>query len=135
MSSPYVVLVAATLAATLSSACQLAPAYDQPHILLPDAYRGSGPFRVSNPAAILSPGGDWWTLFGDPQLSAFEERLKRANPTLEAARQSYVQARDLAAEAQSHLYPQVGTELLTSDNKHSLHSLFRNADRTAARSQ
>jgi NodT family efflux transporter outer membrane factor (OMF) lipoprotein len=74
---------------------------------------------------VLSQRGGWWTLFGDAQLNEFEEQLKRANPTLEAAAQANVQERDLAAEAQSHIYPRLGAQALTSDNKQSLHSLYR----------
>ena len=116
---------ALAVAVTLTSGCQLAPPYDPPHMLLPDSYRGSGPFRPSEPGKVLSSQRDWWSLFGDPLLNSLEERLQRANPTLAAAEHAYVQVRDIAAEAQSRLYPQIGAEALTSDNKQSLHSLYR----------
>ena len=116
---------ALAVAATLTGGCQLAPPYDPPHMLLPDSYRGSGPFRPSEPGKVLSSQRNWWTLFGDPLLNSLEERAQRANPTLAAAEHAYVQVRDIAAEAQSRLYPQIGAEALTSDNKQSLHSLYR----------
>jgi multidrug efflux system outer membrane protein len=114
------------ISATLLAGCQLAPKYDPPHLLLPDGYQGSGPFREANPDAALSLQGEWWTLFGDPQLNEYEEQLKRANPTLQAAAETYTQARDLAAVAQSGLYPQLGLTASLSENKQSLHSLYRN---------
>src|ERR1700733_10736961 len=92
------------------SGCDLAPVYDPPHYLLPESYQGSGSFRVAQPQDALSPRGDWWTLFGDEQLNQLEEQLGRENPTLAAAGEIYTQARDLAAEAQSRLYPQIGAE-------------------------
>jgi NodT family efflux transporter outer membrane factor (OMF) lipoprotein len=104
--------------------CDLAPVYDPPHTLLPDSYQGSGAFRVARPEDALSPRGDWWTLFDDEQLNRLEEQLIRENPNLEAAAEVYTQARDLAAEAQSHLYPLVGTQALVSDNRESAHHLF-----------
>src|SRR6202020_2437484 len=48
----------------------------------------------------------------------------RENATLAAAAEAYTQARDLAAEAQSRLYPQIGTQALVSDNQESAHHLF-----------
>ena len=48
----------------------------------------------------------------------------RENPNLEAAAEVYTQARDLAAEAQSRLYPQIGVQALVSDNRESAHHLF-----------
>jgi outer membrane protein, multidrug efflux system len=104
--------------------CNLAPTYDPPHTLLPDSYQGSGAFRVAQPEEALSPRGDWWTLFGDEQLNQLEEQLGRENPTLAAAGEIYTQARDLAGEAQSRLYPQIGLQALVSDNRESAHHLF-----------
>jgi outer membrane protein, multidrug efflux system len=118
-------IAGALLAGLLFAGCDLAPAYKPPHLLLPDSYQGSEPFRVSNPDAALSTQGPWWTLFGDTQLNEFEDELERANPTLQAAAEAYTQARDVAAEAQSGLYPQIGVTALTSENKRSLHQLFR----------
>jgi outer membrane protein, multidrug efflux system len=120
-------MLIASLGAGLLSGCDLAPVYDPPHFLLPDSYQGSGPFRVAHPEDVLSPRGDWWTLLGDPQLNQLEEQLGRANPTLQAAAEGYTQARNLAAEAQSALSPQVSTQALLSENKQSAHRLFRNS--------
>src|SRR6204780_1548107 len=105
--------------AGILTGCNLAPAYDPPHYLLPDSYQGSGAFRVAQPEEALSPRGDWWTLFGDEQLNQLEEQLIRENPTLAAAAEVYTQARDLAAAAQSHLYPSIGAQALVSDSRES----------------
>jgi NodT family efflux transporter outer membrane factor (OMF) lipoprotein len=117
-------LCTALAGAGILAGCNLAPAYDPPHTLLPDSYQGSGAFRVAQPEGALSPRGDWWTLFGDEQLNRLEEQLGQENPTLAAAGEIYTQARDLAAEAQSHLYPQIGVQALVSDNRESAHHLF-----------
>src|SRR6202453_4072580 len=110
--------------AGILAGCNLAPTYDPPHTLLPDAYEGNGAFRVAQPQDALSPRGDWWTLFGDEQLNRLEEQLNRENPNLEAVAEVYTQARDLAAEAQSRFYPQIGVQALVSDNRESAHHLF-----------
>src|ERR1700733_8161331 len=114
----------AAAVAGILAGCDLAPVYDPPPTLLPDSYQGSGAFRVAQPQEALSPRGDWWTLFGDDELNQLEEQLGRENPTLAAAAEVYTQARDLAAEAQSHLYPQIGAQALVSDNRESAHHLF-----------
>jgi multidrug efflux system outer membrane protein len=115
---------AAVAVAGILAGCNLAPIYDPPHYLLPDSYQGSGAFRVAQPQNSSSLRGDWWTLFGDDQLNRLEEQLIRENPNLEAAAELYTQARDLAAEAQSHLYPQIGAQALVSENRESAHHLF-----------
>jgi NodT family efflux transporter outer membrane factor (OMF) lipoprotein len=120
----------ALLSGLALSGCDLAPVYVQPRFILPESYQGSGPFHVAQPDAVLSPGGDWWTLFNDPELNKFEDELAKANPTLQGAMERYTQARDLAAEAQSQLYPQVGAGGELSDNRQSLHRLFRGSTTT-----
>ena len=123
MRRPY----AALALAALLSGCNLAPVYVRPHYLMPASYQGSGAFRVAEPEDGSSSRGDWWTLFGDEQLNRFEEQLQRENPTLQAAAEAYTQARDLAAEARSQLYPQIAAQGLVSENKESAHHLFRGA--------
>jgi outer membrane protein, multidrug efflux system len=119
--------VAVAAGVSLLSGCNLAPRYEPPHFVMPESYQGSAPFRPAHPdSATLRE--DWWTLFGDTQLDRLEEELARANPTLQAAAEAYTQARDLAAEAQSVLYPQLGLAASVSDNRQSEHRLFRAGD-------
>ena len=121
------VLIAAVSIGLLSG-CDLAPVYEQPKFELPQSYQGSGPFQVANPDASLSPRGDWWTLFADEELNRLEDQLGHANPTLQAAVDSYAQARALAAEARAPLAPQVSAEAGLSQNKESVNHLFRSPD-------
>ena len=113
------------LGAMLASGCDLAPVYEPPHLLIPDSYQGTSPFQVAHPEAELSLRGDWWVLFGDPELDRLEDELVRANPTLDAAAEAYKQARDLAAEARSRFDPQIGLDGGVSDNKQSANRPFR----------
>nr|WP_321986344.1 efflux transporter outer membrane subunit [uncultured Lichenicoccus sp.] len=104
--------------------CDLAPAYQPPHPILPASYRGSGPFTVAHPLDFL-PRGPWWQGFGDPVLDTLEARLELDNPNLLAAYEAYTQARDLAGEARAGLFPQLSAQASTTDNKESAHRLFR----------
>jgi len=121
----------ASLGLGLLSGCDLIPVYDPPQFMLPQSYQGSSPFRVADPDEALAPRGEWWRLLGDPQLDQLEDRLGRANPTLQAAADAYAQARSLAAEAQSALSPQVDANALVSENKESVQHLFRSTTRGA----
>jgi NodT family efflux transporter outer membrane factor (OMF) lipoprotein len=69
-------------------------------------------------------------MFNDPSLNQLEQALETANPSLQAALERYTQARDLAAEAQSQLYPQVSIQGTLSDNKQSVNRLFRGSTTT-----
>jgi multidrug efflux system outer membrane protein len=104
--------------------CDLAPAYRPPHYVLPASYQGSPPFKVAHPLDTL-PRGPWWERFNDPLLNQLEQQLTAENPNLAALAEQYTQARDLAAEARSGLFPQITANGLLSDNKQSLHRLFR----------
>ncbi len=115
--------VAAALLLGLASGCDLAPQYRPPHYVLPDSYAGSGPFRRADPADAV-PRGPWWTLFGDPLLDRLEAEATADNPDLGGIYEQYVQARDLAAEARSGLFPQVVGNASTTDNRQSEHRLF-----------
>jgi outer membrane protein, multidrug efflux system len=113
-----------SLGAVLLAGCDLAPTYNPPHYLVPESYRGSGPFTVARPDEVRLPRGDWWKMLGDARLNELEEQLEGTNPTLQAAAEAYTQARDLAAEAQSHLYPQIAVQAQVSENKESANRLF-----------
>jgi multidrug efflux system outer membrane protein len=105
--------------------CDLAPFYDPPHYVLPDNWRGQRPFTVAYPSDEL-PRGPWWKLFRDPLLNQLEQQLAAENPTLAAMYEQYVQARDATAIARSGLYPQLSVNGLTSAEKESTNSPFRN---------
>lgn len=111
--------------ALLLAGCNLAPLYSPPRFVLPDSYRGSGAFEVAQPDRVLSPRGDWWTLFNDEALNRLEDELETDNPALQAELERYTQARDLAAEAESQLYPQSGFQGELSKNRQSAERLFR----------
>ncbi|MGO8915225.1 MAG: efflux transporter outer membrane subunit [Stellaceae bacterium] len=110
--------------------CDLAPAYAPPHYVLPADYKGSGPFTIAHPRDTL-PRGPWWERFGDALLNQLERQLAADNPDLAALAEQYTQARDLAAEARSQLFPQLGVNGLLSDNRESRHRLYRSPNSTA----
>lgn len=105
-------------AAALLSGCDLAPAYAPGRFVLPDSYRGTGAFHVATPDDA-APRGAWWARFRDPLLDRLELQALAASPTLAAIAEQYTQARDLAAEARSGLFPQFTAGATTSQSKRS----------------
>jgi outer membrane protein, multidrug efflux system len=112
------------------SSCDLAPDYAPLQYVLPADYKGSGPFTVAHPRDTL-PRGPWWERFGDARLNQLERQLAADNTDLAALAEQYTQARDLAAEARSQLFPQIAASGLLSNNKESRHRLFRTPNSTA----
>ncbi len=123
--------LAAPLVAVLTSlcACDLAPKYEPPQYVLPADYQGSKPFKLAQPLDTMLRG-PWWERFEDPLLNQLERQLTAENPDLAALAEQYTQARDLAAEARSGLFPQLTASGLMSDNKESQYRLFHNPHST-----
>ena len=123
-------LTAPIVAAQISvCACDLAPKYEPPQYVLPANYQGSKPFKLAQPLDTMQRA-PWWERFGDPLLNQLERQLTAENPDLAAFSEQYTQARDLAAEARSGLFPQLTASGLVSDNKESQHRLFHNPQST-----
>ncbi|WP_460900715.1 efflux transporter outer membrane subunit [Paraburkholderia jirisanensis] len=120
-------LGAAFAIALLMTGCELAPVYRPPQMILPASYQGDGPFVKADPSEQLQHG-PWWRMYGDAQLDALESQLDAANPDLASAVQTYVQARDAVGEARAGLFPQLGLAAGVSENKESVHTLFRHTD-------
>ncbi len=107
----------------LVAGCDLAPSYHAPRTVLPADWKGEGMWKLATPADA-SIRGNWWTAFGNPTLDRLEAQIGQ-NPNLAAAAELYEQARDLAAEAEAGLYPQIGSAFIPSANRQSAQRLFR----------
>ncbi len=110
----------AALAATALAVagCSLAPAYTPPPMATPQAYKEVGPWTPASPADG-APRGDWWTVYGDQTLDGLEQRIETDNPDLAAALARYDEARALAAQARSALFPQVDAAASSTANRQS----------------
>jgi NodT family efflux transporter outer membrane factor (OMF) lipoprotein len=86
--------------------CDLAPRYHTPVIAMPVTYAQAAPWQIATPADNI-PRGAWWRVYGDAVLDALEPRVDSANPDLQASAAIYDQARDLLAEAQAGIFPQL----------------------------
>ncbi|MBO1326715.1 efflux transporter outer membrane subunit [Acetobacter sp. TBRC 12305] len=106
------------------SACDLAPAYQPPHYIVPASWHGEGLFHDAAPQSVALRS-DWWTQFGDTQLNTLENQATSNNADLQAASERFLQARAMVKEARSDLLPHFGIAFGSSDNKSSADRLFR----------
>jgi NodT family efflux transporter outer membrane factor (OMF) lipoprotein len=49
--------------------------------------------------------GNWWELYGDPQLNTLEEKIAVSNQTLKASMEAYFQAREQIRVVRANYYP------------------------------
>jgi NodT family efflux transporter outer membrane factor (OMF) lipoprotein len=92
--------------------CTVGPAYHRPGTDAPQAYKEltAAQFKDTDGWKVAVPQdaairGQWWELFGDPQLNALEEQVKSSNQTVAAAYASFMQARALVRQAQAQYWP------------------------------
>jgi NodT family efflux transporter outer membrane factor (OMF) lipoprotein len=83
-----------------------------PPVELPPSYTVGG--EAIDAPAERDDHRAWWEDFGDPQLTAMLDRLLENNLELRAAWARVVQARALATQAGSALWPSVGVEASVS---------------------
>jgi multidrug efflux system outer membrane protein len=97
------------LAMLVLSGCAVGPNYQRPEATtIPEAYAGpSAEWKIAAPRAHL-PRGNWWEIFGDPELNRLEADAATANQDLKAAAARFEQARSFADVARSGLFPRLG---------------------------
>lgn len=84
----------------LLSGCMVGPNYSKPSTPMAPGYKESPPasFKEQDGWKVIQPSdaqlkGNWWELFGDPQLDALEARVDGANQTLKIADANFRAAR------------------------------------------
>ena len=114
--------VVPVLALMLLSGCAVGPDYQRPEAaIIPDAYVGPGQdWKIADPQAHV-PRGNWWEIFGDPELNQLEADAMAANQDLKAAVSRFEQARASANVAESALFPRIGISALEVDQRDSKH--------------
>ena len=114
--------VVPVLALMLFSGCAVGPDYQRPEAaIIPDAYVGPGQdWKIAEPQAHV-PRGNWWEIFGDPELNQLETDAMAANQDLKAAVSRFTQARAAANVAESALYPHLGFSVQPVDQRDSKH--------------
>ncbi|MBV8804033.1 MAG: TolC family protein, partial [Sinobacteraceae bacterium] len=86
--------------------CSLAPKYQPPPAPQVSSYKEAGDWMPAVPADA-QPRGFWWEAFSDPNLNELERQLAGSNPDLRAAVARFEEARGVAIQARSNLFPTV----------------------------
>jgi NodT family efflux transporter outer membrane factor (OMF) lipoprotein len=106
--------VSGTFAAVLlllSGCTPVGPNYQRASVPTPPAFKEPPPagWKDATPHDEISKG-NWWEVFGDPQLNDLETQALMANQTLQAAVQNVLQSRANLAVSRSQQYPQIGAQ-------------------------
>ena len=88
------------------SGCVVGPKYHQPAVQAPPAYKEVGDWKPAQPNDH-NLGGNWWTIFQDPQLDALEQQINVGNQNLKAAEAQFRQARATLRYYRADYYPTV----------------------------
>ncbi len=90
----------------LAIGCTVGPRYSRPAAPIPPAYKESGAWQQAQPSE-QAIGGDWWTIFNDPQLNALEQQVNVSNQNLKAADAQFRQARAVLRYYRADYYPTI----------------------------
>lgn len=94
--------------------CQVGPDYRRPAVPAPTTYKSATTQETQAPDLRQ----DWWTLFGDPQLNAYEEAALAYNYDLRAALARVDEARASAGAVKAGFFPTItGDPSLTRQHR------------------
>jgi NodT family efflux transporter outer membrane factor (OMF) lipoprotein len=110
------------------SGCTVGPNYHTPTAQIPPAYKEAEGWKPAQPND-QNLGGDWWTLFQDPQLNDLELQVNVSNQNLKAAEAQYQESRAALRYDRADLYPTVtadpsATRTRISSNRPPPNSIF-----------
>jgi NodT family efflux transporter outer membrane factor (OMF) lipoprotein len=108
--------------------CTVGPNYHTPVTQIPPAYKEAEGWKPAQPND-QNLGGDWWTIFQDPQLNDLEAQVNVSNQNLKAAEAQYREARAALRYDRADLYPTVtanpsATRTRISSNRPPRNSIF-----------
>jgi NodT family efflux transporter outer membrane factor (OMF) lipoprotein len=101
----------AVLTSLLCSSCTVGPRYQRPVAQTPPALKamaGNDEWKMATPSDGLIKG-NWWEIFGDPQLNRLEELVTVNNQNVKAAEAQFRQARALVLASHANYYPSIGS--------------------------
>jgi NodT family efflux transporter outer membrane factor (OMF) lipoprotein len=108
----------------LFSGCMVGPKYVKPSTAFAPAFKEQAPGATQSnsgwKAAIPSDGvirGNWWELFGDPQLNSLEEQVTSANEDLKVAEARLREARAMIRFNRASLFPTISTAPSVSNER------------------
>src|SRR3989441_7369032 len=123
------------LATLLLSSCMVGPDYIKPSVPMTPAYKESPPpgdgWKIAQPSDH-TPRGNWWEMFGDPQLNALAEQVAVANQDLKVAEARFREARAMIRFNRAAEFPTISTGPSISSIRDSLHRPYTTSTYTTS---
>jgi len=117
------------------SSCMVGPDYFKPSVPMTLAYKELPPpedgWKIARPSDEI-PRGNWWEMFGDPQLNALEEQVVVANQDLKVAAARFREARAMIHFNRAAEFPTITTGPSITSIRASLHQPYRTSTFTTA---
>jgi NodT family efflux transporter outer membrane factor (OMF) lipoprotein len=104
------ILILGTFSMMLLAGCMVGPKYVQPNVPTApvDAFKETNGWKPAQPSDQLLRG-NWWEIFGDPQLNTLESELTVSNQDLKVAHARFVQARAIVHFNRAAQFPTIST--------------------------
>lgn len=110
----------------LLSGCMVGPKYVKPTVPMAPGFKEQPPdsFKESNGWKPAQPDdqtlrGNWWEIFGDPQLNSLEEQLSVSNQNLKVAEARFREARAMIRFNRSAEFPTISTSPSITNERYS----------------
>ena len=119
------------LAALLLTSCMVGPDYTRPSVPMTLAYKEAPPpgegWKLAQPSDEMARG-QWWEIFGDPQLNALAEQVTAANQDLKVAEARFRQARAMIGFDRASEFPTISAGVGISSVRESNNAPFRDKE-------
>ena len=113
-------LIALFVPAAFLFGCSVGPNYRTPTVDTPPAYKEAADWKPAQPND-QNLGGNWWTVFKDPELDKLEQQVNVSNQNLIAAEAQYQQSRAALRYNRADYYPTVTAGLSGTRERVSAH--------------
>ena len=97
-------LVLVVLFSFLLSGCSVGPDYERPAMLIPDAFKEAGEWKIAEPKDERDRG-KWWKVYQDSTLDALISEVEVSNQNIIAAKAQYRQAMAALDAARAGFFP------------------------------
>ncbi|MGD0512788.1 MAG: efflux transporter outer membrane subunit [Terriglobales bacterium] len=106
----HLTLILLLFAIMLLAGCTVGPKYTRPTVPTApvDAYKETDGWKPAQPSDQLLRG-NWWEIFGDPQLNVLESELTVSNQDLKVASARFVEARAMVHFNRAAQFPTIST--------------------------
>src|SRR6202045_5546382 len=108
--------IIALLLGLLLAGCTVGPKYIKPNVPTSATYKEEAPssFKESDQWQPAHPGdqtnrGNWWEIFGDPELNKLEEQISGSNQNLKVAEARFREARAAIRFNRASQFPTIST--------------------------